>query len=343
MARIPELRRPGALGLQTLAIALGYLAAGRLGLIRQLVVGGAVYTPIWPPTGIALACLLILGLRCWPGIALGALLVILSLSGLSPLSLLIVLGNTAAPVASYLMLRGVGFRTDMNRLRDGLALVFLGAFTGMLISPTVGVSLLVLDDALPAREFGAVWLAWWVGDAMGVLLVTPILLTVYRMRPPLRLGRWQEALMLAVTAAVLVPLATRSSLSLLFIVYPLLIWTSLRFQFMGSMLCALFASVMATLTATDAAGPFGRLSDTEVMIKLQVFNGTMALTALLLSAVIMEQRHTRRTVERACQELIQVLDHLAAGQPGARAGPARSGSEGPETPDETSAETPKRE
>jgi integral membrane sensor domain MASE1 len=323
VVRIPELRQPSVLGLQTLAIALVYFVAGRLGLIRQLVVGGAVYTPIWPPTGIALACLLVLGLRCWTGIALGALLVILSITSIGPTTAVTVFGNTAAPVCSYLMLRRVGFRTDMNRLRDGLVLVFLGALTGMLISPTIGVGLLVLTDKLPIQDFGSVWLAWWVGDAMGVLLVTPLLLMLYRMRPPLRLARWQEAVALALTAFALVPLATRSDISLLFLVYPLLIWTALRFQFMGSMICALFASVMATVAATDAVGPFGRLTHTEVMVKLQAFNGTMALTALLLSAVITEQRNTRSTVERACQELIQVLDHLAAGQPPSRAGPGQ--------------------
>jgi hypothetical protein len=81
------------------------------------------------------------------------------------------------------------------------------------------------------------------------------------------------------------------------------------------MLCALFASVMTTVAATDRAGPFERLTRVEVMMKLQAFNGAMALTALILSAVITEQIHTRRSVERACQELGEVLEHLTAGEP----------------------------
>ena len=80
------------------------------------------------------------------------------------------------------------------------------------------------------------------------------------------------------------------------------------------MLCALFASVLATVAATDRAGPFDGLSRVEVMLKLQAFNGAMALTALILSAVITEQLHTRRSVERACQELVEVLEHLTAGE-----------------------------
>jgi integral membrane sensor domain MASE1 len=308
-----DLRRPGVFALRTLAVAVGYYAAGRLGLLRHLVVEGAVFTPIWPPTGVAVACLLILGLRVWSGIALGVLLVIMHLTTLRPDVLGNLVGNTAAPVCAYLMLRRVGFRTDLSRLRDGLALVFLGALTSMLISATVGVGMLVVTDRLATASFWPVWLAWWVGDAMGVLIVTPLLLLLHGARWPPRMSRWKEAAGLTVIACGVVPLATRNEASLLFLVYPLLIWAALRFRLVGSMLCALFTSVMATIAATDEVGPFEGLTRIEVMIKLQAFNGTMALTALLLSAVITEQRNTRRSVEQACQELVEVLEHLTAG------------------------------
>ncbi|MFI5683174.1 MASE1 domain-containing protein [Streptomyces sp. NPDC051636] len=310
---IRDLRRPAVFALWTLAVAACYYAAGRVGLLRRLVVDGAVVTPVWPPTGVAVACLLMFGMRVWPGIALGAFLVILSLTSPRPDAIGIVLGNTAAPVCAYLMLRRVGFRTDLGRLRDGLALVFLGALTAMLISATVGVGLLVLAGKLAAHGFWLVWLAWWVGDAMGVLIVTPILLLLPAVRRRPRMSRWREASVMALVACGLVPLATHSALSLLFLVYPLLIWAALRFQLAGSMLCALFTSVMATVAATDRTGPFERLSGVQVMMKLQAFNGTMALTALLLSAVVTEQRNTRLYVEQACQELVEVLKHLTAG------------------------------
>ncbi|MET7739528.1 MASE1 domain-containing protein [Streptomyces sp. NPDC005385] len=328
MARVVgtrELRRPAVLTLQTLAIAACYYGAGRLGLVRRLSVEGAVFTPIWPPTGVAVAALLILGIRSWLGIALGALLVVLSLSAFSSITVSvigIVAGNTIAPVCAYLLLRKVRFRNDLSRLRDGVALVFLAALGSMAISATSGVGLLVATGKLASGDFWPVWLAWWVGDAMGVLIITPVLLMAYTLRRPLHLTRWKEAVLLLVAVCVIVPYATRSSLSLLYLVYPLLIWAALRFELAGSMVCALFASVMATIAATDHAGPFVDLSNTSVMIKLQAFNGSMALTALLLSAVITEQRNTRRSVEQACQELVQVLEHLTAGNPPPRPPPA---------------------
>lgn len=311
---IPDLRRPAVRALQVLAVAACYFAAGRLGLLRQLVVEGAVVTPIWPPTGVAVACLLLFGLRIWPGIALGALLVVMSISSVQPAVTGTLVGNTAAPVCAYYLLRKVGFRTDLARLRDGFALVFLAALTATLISATAGAGLLVLTGKLATDGFWLVWSAWWAGDAMGVLIVTPVLLALYGARRHRCARRWKEAVALALITCVLVPFAMHSAVGLLFLVYPLLIWAALRFQLAGSMLCALFASVMATIAATDRVGPFARLTGVEVMIKLQAFNGAMALTALLLSAVITEQLNTRRSVEQACQELVEVLEHLTAGE-----------------------------
>lgn len=319
---IQQQRRPAAFALRTLAVAACYFAAGRLGLLCRLDVEGAVFTPVYPPTGVALACLLVFGLGCWPGIMLGAFFLVLSLGTPGPDVVGILLGNTAGPVCAYLMLRRVGFRTDLGRLRDGLALVFLGAMAAMLISSTVGVLTLILAGKLAATHFWPIWLSWWVGDAMGVLIVTPVLLVLLGARWPPPLTRWKEVLALAVAAAVLVPLAARSSLSALFLVYPLLVWAALRFRLAGSMLCALFASVTASVAATDGTGAFAGLSHVQVMLKLQLFNGSLVLTALLLSAVITEQRNTRLSVEEACQELAEALEHLTAhDHPAGRAPP----------------------
>ncbi|MER6026022.1 MASE1 domain-containing protein [Streptomyces sp. NPDC001851] len=308
------LRRPGGYAVQVLAVAACYYAAARLGLLRELTVEGAVVTPIWPPTGVAVAALLILGLRCWPGITIGAFFAVMYITSFRPDVLITLAGQTGAPVCAALLLRRARFHTGLSRLRDGLALVFLGALTATLISATVGVGLLVVTDKLDPADFWLVWLAWWVGDAMGVLIVTPLLLLLHRARWPPPLARWKEVTALTAVACCLVPLAVYSTVSLLYLVYPLLIWTALRFQLVGSVLSALLTSVLATVAATDGVGAFTGLSRIEVMAKLQAFNGSMALTALLLSALITEQRNTRRSVERACQELVEVLEHLTAGE-----------------------------
>ncbi|MET9533176.1 MASE1 domain-containing protein [Streptomyces sp. NPDC006649] len=301
-----------ATALRIVAVAIAYYVSGRIGLLRQVTVHGAVVTPLWPPTGVALGCLLYWGLRIWPGIAIGALLAVAWTGhSIDPGDIAIVAGNTLAPVCALLMLRRVGFRMALSRLRDGTALIFLGALSSMLVSATTGSTVLLLDDKLPKSGFWPVWFAWWAGDAMGVLMVTPLLLLLRRARMPRRTDRWVEAGALVVTAAVVVPVATGSHYALLFLVFPLLIWAALRFELAGSAPCALLVAVLAVIAATGRAGSFSSLTLFEAMINLTALNGSVALTALLLAAIVTEHQNVRRRIERACEELADVVEQLA--------------------------------
>ncbi|GAA3069419.1 hypothetical protein GCM10020254_11470 [Streptomyces goshikiensis] len=109
--------------------------------------------------------------------------------------------------------------------------------------------------------------------------------------------------------------ATRSTLSLLFLVFPLLIWAAVRFQLAGSAPCALFVSVLAIGAATDRAGPFARHTLFEIMVNLQAFNGCAALTGLLLAALVTEQNNIRLRIEQACEDLAEVVARLTPGAP----------------------------
>lgn len=316
VVRSEQALRPAAALLRILAVAGAYLVGARIGLLQQLVIEGAVVTPLWPPTGIALSCLLWAGAGVWPGIALGALLTIATIDSVDPAAVGILAGNTLAPLAAYLMLRWIGFHTRLDRLRDGLALVFLGALGGMLVSATLGAGTLVLSGSLSLGEFWPVWSAWWVGDAMGVLVITPLLLVLRRARLPrdTRAWWWTEAVALCVTSVAVVLVATRVDLSLLFLVFPVLIWAALRFQLPGSAPCAVLISVLAISAATEGYGAFAGRSMLEVMVILQALNGCAALTGLLLAAIVSEQIAVRRKVEEACWALADVVDQLAPGE-----------------------------
>ncbi|MFD8293152.1 MASE1 domain-containing protein [Streptomyces lavendulae] len=304
------LRNAGAATLKNGAVAALYYAGGELGLLQQLV-GGQV-TPLWPPTGIALAALLLFGLRVWPGIALGAFLVNAAPGPSLTVDLAITAGNTLALLSSYALLRRAGFRTRMDRLRDALALVFLGAFTGMLISATVGAATLRLADALPPGGFWPTWWVWWTGDAMGVLLVAPVLFVLGSARRPKDVppSRWAEASLL-VAATIAVGFLETSAAPLIFLAFPLLTWAAFRFQHAGAAPCALAASTFAIYAATRQTGPFTGHTLLTSMVSLQAFNGAAALTALLLSAVVIERNQTLERVERACARLAELVARTA--------------------------------
>lgn len=296
------------------AVAVAYYATGRIGLLQRVVVGSAMVTPLWLPTGVALAGLLWLGIRVWPGIALGTYLAIEKISTFTLPDIVIVAGNTLAPVCGYLMLRRVGFRLELDRVRDGLALVFLGGLVPMLISATAGTWILDLTGDLPRTQFWSTWSAWWAGDAMGVLLLTPVLLALRKPRLPRDPYRAAEAAALLVAVVAVTLVATRSPLSLLFLVFPLLIWAAVRFQLAASAPCALLVSVLSISAAIDRVGPFAHHTLFELMVNLQALNGAVALTGLLLSALVTEQNNIRLKIEQICEDLAEVVDRLAPGK-----------------------------
>ncbi|MET8947119.1 MASE1 domain-containing protein [Streptomyces sp. NPDC004542] len=307
-----RLRHGGAAALDVCVVAALYYGSARLGLMQQLVRGQV--TPLWPPTGIALAGLLLRGPRVWPGITIGALLANLSLGPSVPAVLVIAAGNTLAPCCSYALLRRTGFRVELDRLRDALALIFLGAFAGMLISATTGSGTLALTGALGADRFWPTWWVWWTGDAMGVLVVTPVLLVLRSARWPRGAprARWVEGLLL-VAATVGVGFAETGSTPLLFLGFPLLVWAAVRFQLAGAAPCALVVSAFAAFAAVRQTGPFAGHDVLTDMISLQAFNGSAALTALVLSAAVSERDQSQREIARACGHLADMVAKIAEG------------------------------
>jgi integral membrane sensor domain MASE1 len=308
-ARLRRLDAAGVVVLRVLVLVAAYYLAAKVGLLFEIVRGQV--TPLWPPTGVALVGLFLLGVRAWPGITVGAFLVNAPLGPTLPAAGLISVGNTLAPLCGYLMLQRVGFRTQLDRPADVLALVFLGALTSALVSSSVGTGALVLAGAVPLPEAGATWSVWWAGDAMGVLVIAPVLLVAgSRWSRVLPLRRWTEAAALVLGTAAVTWWVATSSLSALFLVFPLLIWAALRFHQRGATVCVLIVCVLTTHAAATGVGGFGQRDLFGNMVILQAFNGCVALTALLLAALMHQRDLARRDVEQACAQLGELVGHI---------------------------------
>ncbi len=265
----------------------------RLAIVRWLlqVVAALVHgqvTPIWPPTGIALVAILVFGRWIWPGIFLAAFAVNLPI-GPTPLgAALIAAGNTLAPVTAAALLRQAGFQIELSRLRDAAAIIVLGGLVAMTLSATIGSSVLVLFGTVPADNFPATWTVWWTGDAMGVLLVAPFLLSLLPSRrfPTLAWRKSVELGALLVGIALITFLLFQNSLRLEYLVFPLIMLAAWRFRLRGAAPAALIASGIAIWTAVHASGPFAAQSLVQKMITLQVFNVCVALTSFVLAAFV---------------------------------------------------------
>jgi integral membrane sensor domain MASE1 len=294
------------IGGQVLVVAVSYYLAAKIGLSLALV-GGQV-TPLWPPTGIALASLLVVGPRCWPGITVAAFLVNLPLGPTLASAVVITAGNTLAPVCAWLLLSRFGFRKDLRHLDDVLALIFLGALAGMLVSATVGAATLSVAGA----DFWSTWWVWWTGDAIGVLVVVPVVLVAATTRFPRRVrpARWVEAALLFATLVLVTWVAMHAGARLLFLVFPVLIWAASRFRQKGAAPGNLVVTVAAVLTAAAGEGPFAGMDLLPTMITLQAFNSSATLTALLLAAVTDERDEAQHSVHRAVHQLSEAVAAL---------------------------------
>ncbi|TWD73004.1 serine phosphatase RsbU (regulator of sigma subunit) [Kribbella amoyensis] len=241
----------------------------------------------------------------WPGVALAALAVNLPISTGPVPALLTALGDTVAPLVAAIVLERVGFRRQLDRQRDALAIVFLGALASMTISATIGAVTLLSSGAIDSGELAGAWAVWWTGDAMGVLAVAPFLLCI-----PLfwELERWSfaswlEAAVILVLTTGLVSWTAYTDLPVLFLVLPLLGWASWRLQLRGAAPAALIASLIATWSAIHGLGPFAGVSLLGQMLTLQAFNATVALTSFFLAALVTERMQIARALISAAADL----------------------------------------
>src|SRR5216684_4402721 len=280
-------------------------AAGKLGDALAIINSGGI-GPVWPASGIALAALLLFGYQVWPGVAAGAFL----LAFLSPIphisAVVYAAGTTlAALTAAFLLRRAVNFCTSLSRLRDALGLIVFGAFGSSIVSASIGVSLLYAAHVRGWSRFGRAWLIYWLGDSMGVLLVTPLVLTfpnLLRIRPRVRIAEFAALLLLLTVACFIVfgdlPLIPVKLHVLAFAVLPFVMWAAIRFGVSGATLSTLFIAIIATAETAVGSGPFAQNTPFINAVLLDVFFAVLSVSGMTLAAVIAEREQAEREREQ---------------------------------------------
>jgi len=304
-----------SLYLQLLAVTAVYAIAA-IGGLAYAVVGSSV-TLIWAPSGIALAALLVFGYRMAWGVALGAFLAnawtgipLLAAAGIA-------CGNTLeALIGAFLLLRMAHFHRELDRRRDVLALVVLGATLNTLVSALAGVATLRLSGLIDMEQTAEVILTWWLGDMLGILVVAPpLLLSLSASRASLSPLKIAEAIGL-VTALAGVSYATfgapgaalqgyyPASLA----VFPFIIWGALRFGQWGASLVTLFVSVLAIWGTSQGTGPFATGEPVDSLVRWCAFAIVVAVTGLLLAASVAEQLRAQSELKKSHDELERRVD-----------------------------------
>jgi diguanylate cyclase (GGDEF)-like protein/PAS domain S-box-containing protein len=298
-------------------LTLAYVVSGWLGL--QVPYAGSHITLIWLPTGIAVAALLRWGTGVWPGIALGALLVNLTIAPSWWLASAIAAGNTLAPLLTAYGLKRVGFNSDFERQKD-VAFFITAAAVGMAVSASGGVLSLYLAGLMPLDALSAAWLSWWMGDSVGVLLAAPLLLTIGRPACGSPGLSKKEVMAWSLLSGAIIwmtfiydyPEFGRTP-PLAFMTLPLLTWAALRFGPSGAALAGLVFSMAAAGATANGHGLFVTTDMHLSLFLVWTYMATVVLTCLFIIALQAERRQIEAKLRIAAtafesQESILVTD-----------------------------------
>jgi PAS domain S-box-containing protein len=313
-----ETRSPQQYLLKVAVVFALYLAAGKLGLSVPFTSGNV--SPVWPASGVALASVLLWGYEVWPALALAAFFV----NFLSPIPALscagIALGNTSsALLGGYLMRRFINDRPSFERLRDVLGLMVFGAAIAPMIAASVGATTLLLTHVRAWSGFSSAWQVWWLGDAMGVLIITPLFFATRRvLTTSVKKSSVIEpfALLFGLIATCLAIFGGRLGLglkddALAFLAFPFVIWAAIRFRAFGAAIATFLIAAISVWGTAHGNGPFVKHNPLHDAGLLQIFIAVTAITGLVLGAVITERAEAGEASDTK-DKLLEELQHAQA-------------------------------
>ncbi|HEV2283233.1 MAG TPA: MASE1 domain-containing protein [bacterium] len=324
-----ERNRPLTARLAEAAILAGvYYFAAKAGLRLAFLHPSA--TPVWPPTGLAIAALLLRGTRAWPGVFVGAFAANLTTAGTVWTSFGIAAGNALEAVAAaWLVTRYAGGRRAFDRLEDIVRFALTAALLSTAISATIGVTSLALAGFASWRMYAPVWLTWWLGDAAGALVVTPLVL-LWAAAP--RLG-WTargaaERLIFLVALLGVSVVVFGSRYPFGFAIVPFLIWAAFRFGARDATTVVALVAAVAVVGTLHELGPFAvAVAQPNVsLLYLSLFMAMMAIIVLTVARIVEDraaaatelhrrmraEEDARRTAERAVEQATRLAAVTAA-------------------------------
>jgi PAS domain S-box-containing protein len=281
------------------ALAGVYYVVARISLSAAMV--HHVVSNIWPPAGIAVFALLRFGPRVWPGVAVGAYFLNLT-NGIPPLgSAFIAAGNALeCIVGAYLLTNVMHMHRALDRVRDVLALVGFAGLLSTMIAATIGVAALVATGSATMAQASHLWLVWWSGDAVGVLIVAPFLLTWTEPEsdaPTARLRVLEETLTFVVLV-VATDLLFRTWVGFVYLVFPMLTWIALRLGRRGASTAVAIVMAIATWHTIQGTGPFNAFSPLGNLFTLQLFLAVLAGKSMLFAASQAEARNSKARLQQ---------------------------------------------
>lgn len=296
-----------------------YFFSAKLGLKLDAASGFA--SLVWAPSGIALAGFLVFGSRFWPAVAAGAFLVNFS-SGAPFLSACgIALGNTLEAVVGTQLLRRRGFQASFSHVSDATYFIVFAALLSTIVSASIGVFSLWAAGIVAPVQWGRTWLTWWVGDMLGILIVSPVILVwinrhvISRQVPKKKLSEVVSFVLAVVFISLslfdVLPFVVIRKIPLSYMVLPIVMWSALRFGNRGAATTTFAIASFAVVATALGRGPFARETLFEGLKALHLFLGYIAVTALTLAAAVTERTKADRLAKEIEKRLAGEERHRA--------------------------------
>jgi diguanylate cyclase (GGDEF)-like protein len=279
------------------SLGVAYFVAAWLGLRLAYLHPSA--TPVWAPTGIALAAILVWGPRVWPAIFVAAFFVNLLTAGNFATSVAIALGNTLEGILGAHLTRRFAPTERFERARKVFVFVLLAGGLSTMVSATIGVASLAIAGYAPLSQVGPIWLTWWMGDASGALIIAPLLLLWARdhnvsWSPATQVEAFGLTISLLLMGQLVfsgVAPGVGPEIPLEFLSVPVLLWAALRFTPREAATATLVLAFIAVRGTLLGYGPFAQFGTTNASLLLvQSFLVVSAATTLILAAVVAERR-----------------------------------------------------
>ena len=295
---------------QLILVAGAYFAAAKLALFFAIPPGYA--TAVWPPSGIAVAALLLLGNRIWPGVWAGVALVNVMVDASVFPGVLIACGNMLEALAgAALIRRRVGGLYVFDSGEDVVRFVAIAASCA-LVAATIGVGAIALQGPVAPLELAQNWWTWWEGDTVGIIMVTPLILcwSARESRAPSR-RRTIEAVAFALALLLATALIfggggeSFTVLSLVFMIPPVIIWAAFRLGQREVTLASTAACSVAIWYTVQGRGPFALASLNQTLLLVLAFVSTVVTTGLVLTAVVAQRSRANEALQGALRELAE--------------------------------------
>jgi signal transduction histidine kinase len=290
------------------ALVALYYATAKLGYALHF--SGPVAAIVWLPVGVGIAFLYLAGLRFWPGVVVGDLLV----NDYSALPFGTALGQTFGNllevVTATVLLHRLLRRGPPLGSVGGVARTSIALAVGTAISATVGSLSSLLGDVIAARSLASVWRTWWLGDLSGALLVVPLAIAWYRpLHPGLIRRRSFEAVAALASVAGLSALAFNSAKALAYLVFPGLIWSAVRLRGRGATAAVAVAAGFGVWATTHYVGPFSSHSLARSVLDTQLFIVISSFTTLCLAAAVTEREALSDRLSASRVRVIHAADN----------------------------------